>query len=286
MDLKAARHATWRGQQRIKAHASPPSSLLYYSLRMDAFIPDKLEDGEDVALRGGFYGRRVADEDTVELTTLIEHITQTVAEDWTLMLKVCDRASSSGSNAKEAIYALRRAFKYGEPPEQLSAARLMAIMLKNSSNTFISQSISRQFLDTLEDILRSSRTLPVVRERLLKVVAAAAYASNASKDPRRNKEGFKGLWRRVKPFDKPDEGVPFDKDDAMLNPPILGRLPGYEVPLVQNHGMFSAPYEVPMAPYLPYHPMLYPPASSHLSGYRVPQGPFQPYPTPLFRNRH
>lgn len=50
-------------------------------------------------------------------------------------------------------------------------------MLRNSSELFISQCASRKFLDTLEDVITSSRTSPVVRERLLEVLAAAAYAS-------------------------------------------------------------------------------------------------------------
>lgn len=54
-------------------------------------------------------------------------------------------------------------------------------MLRNSSDVFISQSTSRKFLDTLEDLLSSPRTSPVVRERLLEVLAAAAYASGNSK---------------------------------------------------------------------------------------------------------
>ncbi|KAJ3727765.1 hypothetical protein C8R42DRAFT_347411 [Lentinula raphanica] len=33
--------------------------------------------------------------------------------------------------------------------------------------------------------------------------------------------GFRGLWKKVKPADKPDEGVPFDTDDAMFNPPAF-----------------------------------------------------------------
>jgi len=94
-------------------------------------------------------------------------------------------------------------------------------MLRNSSDMFISQSTSRKFLDTLEDLLSSSRTSPVVRERLLEIVAAAAYASGNSKsfimfyvllyvifapsEKGHDREGFKGLWKRVKPYDKPDE---------------------------------------------------------------------------------
>ncbi len=38
------------------------------------------------------------------------------------------------------------------------------------------------------------------------------------------------LWRKVKPPDKPDDGVPFDTDDTMFNPPAVdnGRGSYYE----------------------------------------------------------
>jgi hypothetical protein len=42
------------------------------------------------------------------------------------------------------------------------------------------QIMSRKFLDTLEEVLTSSRTSPVVRERLMDVLAAVAYASQNS----------------------------------------------------------------------------------------------------------
>jgi hypothetical protein len=48
-------------------------------------------------------------------------------------------------------------------------------MLWNSSPTFLAQCSSRKFLDALEDVLTSSRTNPVVRERLMEVLAGAAY---------------------------------------------------------------------------------------------------------------
>ncbi|KAJ7490141.1 hypothetical protein B0H11DRAFT_2277986 [Mycena galericulata] len=160
---------------------------------------------------------RGRDREENELTRKIGFLTATASEDWTLVLDVCDHASANETNAKEAVRALRREFKYGEPAAQLAAARLWAIMLRNSSDTFISQSTSRKFLDTLEDLLTSSRTSPVVRERVMDVLAAAAYASGSKKDA-----GFRGLWRRVKPRDKPEEGLPFDTDDAMFNPPALG----------------------------------------------------------------
>ncbi|KAK1227556.1 hypothetical protein PQX77_009466 [Marasmius sp. AFHP31] len=168
-----------------------------------------------------------------ELTKLIGFLTATSSEDWALVLDVCERASASDSNAKEAIRALRREFKYGHPQAQLSAARLWAIMLRNSTDTFISQSTGRKFLETLEELLLSSRTNPVVKERVLDVLAAAAYASGSTisvLSPARTQRnakfgavekdtGFRGLWKKVKPHDKPDEGMPFDTDDAMFNPP-------------------------------------------------------------------
>lgn len=191
-------------------------------------------------------GDRPRDESGEELTRLIGYLTATASEDWGLVLEVCERASVSDSNAKEAVRALRREFKYGEPSAQLSAARLWAIMLRNSTETFISQSTSRKFLDTLEDLLLNPRTSPVVRERVMDVLSAAAYASGSKKDT-----GFRGLWRRVKPPGKPDEGVPFDTDDAMFNPPSLSGNPNLPTltfqdptPITPESGMPYTPQPV------------------------------------------
>ncbi|KAE9393988.1 hypothetical protein BT96DRAFT_943554 [Gymnopus androsaceus JB14] len=60
-------------------------------------------------------------------------------------------------------------------------------------------------------------TSPIVRERVMDILAAAAYASGTERDV-----GFRGLWKKVKPADKPDEGVPFDTVDAIFNSPVAG----------------------------------------------------------------
>ncbi|KAI6030297.1 hypothetical protein EDC04DRAFT_87826 [Pisolithus marmoratus] len=168
--------------------------------------------------------RRDDDAGSSELTRMIGYLTATASEDWIIVLEVCERASATEANAKEAARALRREFKYAEPKSQLAAARLWAIMLRNASDIFLAQISQRKFIETLEDVLTSSRTSPVVRERLMEVLAAAAYISSrpqsAGKDKEKDKEGFRGLWCRLKPADKPDCGVPFDTDDVMFSPPV------------------------------------------------------------------
>ncbi|KAJ6485986.1 hypothetical protein C8R45DRAFT_931008 [Mycena sanguinolenta] len=59
------------------------------------------------------------------------------------------------TSSSEHMCALHCEFKYGEPAAQLAAAPVPQgnNMLRNSSETFISQSTSRKFLNTLEDHL-------------------------------------------------------------------------------------------------------------------------------------
>ncbi|KAL0061293.1 hypothetical protein AAF712_011869 [Marasmius tenuissimus] len=148
-------------------------------------------------------------EEQGELTDLIGFLAATSSEDSALVLDVCERASANDSNAKEAMQALRREFKHGQPKAQLGAARLWAFMLTNSSDTFINQSTSRKFLKTLEKLLASSKTSLMVKECVLNILAAAAYSSGSKEDT-----AFRGLWKKV----KSDEAMPFNPADAMFNP--------------------------------------------------------------------
>ncbi|GJE99365.1 hypothetical protein PsYK624_156190 [Phanerochaete sordida] len=180
---------------------------------------------------------RKEEEGQAELTRMIGYLTATASEDWSLVLEVCERASASETHAKEAMKALRKEFKYAEAPAQLSAARLWAIMLRNCREVFVLQCASRKFLDTLEDVLQASKTSPVVRERLLEVLAGAAYMSPSGKG--HEKEGFRGLWRKVKAPEQPEEGIPFDTEDAMFNPPV----PSFHEP-----PLTAKPADVPRRP--------------------------------------
>ncbi|KAH8826545.1 hypothetical protein DL96DRAFT_1556981 [Flagelloscypha sp. PMI_526] len=150
-----------------------------------------------------------------KLGRMIFYLTATASEDWGLMMEVCEQASLSESHAKEAVHALRQEFKYGGGAGgQLTAARLFALFLRNSSPYVVTQLALPKFLDTIKDIFISSRTSQAVRERLVTIIGAAAYAST-----RERKDGFRGLWQKLRPAMMPKEGMPFAEIDPLLLPP-------------------------------------------------------------------
>ncbi|KAG6889868.1 hypothetical protein C0992_003764 [Termitomyces sp. T32_za158] len=204
---------------------------------------------QDVRDRGRDRGR---DGEAAELTRMIGkvdpqifgYLTATAHQDRNLVSEIIERVNMNETNAKEAARALRREFKYGEPAAQLAAARLWAILLRRVKNEwFVQQSTTRKFTETLEDVLSpSARTSPVVRERILDVIAAAAFASGKS-------TGFRALWKRVKPHDKPEEGMPLELDDTMFHLPTSGR-PQYDnIPQVVYQDQSAFPADLPAIPH-------------------------------------
>ncbi|KAG9036835.1 hypothetical protein FS837_001579, partial [Tulasnella sp. UAMH 9824] len=151
------------------------------------------------------------------LTEVLGFMTATASEDWTLLMKVCDEVSTE-AGAAEAAKALRYEFKYAEAPAMLSAARLWAIMLRNTQAPFVQATSTKKFLDVVEDALDNPDTSPVVRDRLMFVLAGAS-AQFGPKFP-----NFRSSWRKVKPREAPVEGIPFDPKDPIFGPPPT-RLP-------------------------------------------------------------
>ena len=68
-------------------------------------------------------------------------------------------------------------------------------------------------METVEFVILSPTTSPVVRERLMNVLAAAAFTFHGP-----GKEGFQSTWKRVRPPNKPEDGIPFDLGDSMFDP--------------------------------------------------------------------
>ncbi|KAF7329372.1 Kinase-like protein [Mycena kentingensis (nom. inval.)] len=153
--------------------------------------------------------------DIHELVHRIRFLASMGSEDRHLVLDMCDRASTEAA-AREAVRALMHEFKHGSPDAQLSAARLWAILLRNSSAAFIAQSTSSDFLDAVGDLLACAQTSPVVRHRVLRVLGDAVW-NNPTKD------AFRRLWLVVKPAEEPEEGSPYSAYDAILRSTATAR---------------------------------------------------------------
>ena len=81
------------------------------------------------------------------------------------------------------------------------------------SNTLIVQTATKKFMKTVESVILSPATSPVVRERFIDVLAGAAFTFHGP-----GKEEFQSTWRRVRPLNKPEDGIPFNMDDLMFDP--------------------------------------------------------------------
>jgi hypothetical protein len=57
--------------------------------------------------------------------------------------------------------------------------QLWAIILRNASDVFLAQTESRKFIDVLADVITSPKTSPVVRDRLMEVLAGAVFITGS-----------------------------------------------------------------------------------------------------------
>lgn len=109
--------------------------------------------------------------------------------------------SKNEAAAKDASRGLRRAFKYAQASPQLTAARLWAFMLRNTSDIFLRETSGRKFMDAVEEVVTNPKTEPVVRERLLDVLGSAVseYTKGDRKHP------YAVLWRKLKSKNQPEQ---------------------------------------------------------------------------------
>ncbi len=119
------------------------------------------------------------------------------------MLLQFDLNLSHGDALRQLSAARVRFSPIALPMRLILTIQLWAFMLRNSSKFFVHQCTKREFLETLEDVLSSQRTSPIVRENLLDVLAAAAHAS--SRTSHKRESGFAVLLGKFKPAGKPEE---------------------------------------------------------------------------------
>jgi uncharacterized linocin/CFP29 family protein len=57
--------------------------------------------------------------------------------------------------------------------------KLWAIILSNASDVFLTQIDSRKFINVLTDVITSPKSSPVVRDRLMEVLAGAVFITGS-----------------------------------------------------------------------------------------------------------
>jgi hypothetical protein len=87
-------------------------------------------------------------------------------------------------------------------------------------------------METVESVILGPTTSTVVRERLIDVLAAAAFMFHGP-----GEEGFQSTWKRVRPPHKPEGGIPFDMENPMFNVTV----PGTHSPHVHSVRSLSLP---------------------------------------------
>ncbi|KAJ7144133.1 hypothetical protein C8R44DRAFT_973798 [Mycena epipterygia] len=149
--------------------------------------------------------------DVNEVANTIRSLATVDSGDRPLLLEVLDRVSTTDATAQESIRVLIHDFQHGSEDVQFSAARLWAILLRNSSAAFVRQSTSADFLEVIKSLVLSNETSAEVRNMVLRILGDFFYSNPTC-------ESLRILWRTVKPNDEPDRGSLSNTHDAVLGP--------------------------------------------------------------------
>eukprot|EP00158_Paraphelidium_tribonemae_P009999 Partr_v1_DN29026_c1_g3_i3_m58723 putative gamma adaptin ear containing, arf binding protein len=88
-------------------------------------------------------------------------------EDISLFLEICDRVRGKEIAAKDAMRALKKRLLHRNPNVQLLALKLTDICVKNAGSLFLAEVASREFMDTLVQIVSSDTTNIEVKNKIL-----------------------------------------------------------------------------------------------------------------------
>ncbi|KAF8318012.1 hypothetical protein DL93DRAFT_2165419 [Clavulina sp. PMI_390] len=185
------------------------------------------------------------------------NLVQSASEDWSIVFDLCDYVARSESAAKDAARGIRRALKYGQATQQLMAARLWAVMLRNMTVSaspqsssdpgrdvkekereplFMRETSSKKFMETVEEVATTTKVEPVVRERLREILGGAVFEyTRTPQGGVDRKHPYVILWRKIKARSAPDEGVPLNPNDPMWNLPLPVPAPGSEPNAIPPH---------------------------------------------------
>ncbi|KAF8755390.1 GAT domain [Rhizoctonia solani] len=150
-------------------------TLLDYLRGMNNFIANghqksqdqhKLLEGQDI--RG--------DWTSWEMSRLAEYAIHTNIEDWAVVVELCNKLGIDPQETEESFKVLINDIRFSTLPSvQLSAAKLWMIMIYRCRPYFASHIPEQELLGVIEEVALSSRTSPVVRDRLVEVMGASVF---------------------------------------------------------------------------------------------------------------
>ncbi|QRV93843.1 Serine/threonine-protein kinase [Ceratobasidium sp. AG-Ba] len=156
---------------------------------------------------------QTADPHLSDLTTSV--ITHGL-DDWSLVEAVCRSATTHAANADCVLKAMVRQLITGNGFQQLSAARLWAILMKRDNPIIVFQCAQPEFLKSLERIIVSPAIEMVAVDRLVAVLATAIHDKWSQSEA----ESYRQLWSRIA-LRKRLDPTPLCSDDAIYGPGSL-----------------------------------------------------------------
>ncbi|KAF8727742.1 Protein tyrosine kinase, partial [Rhizoctonia solani] len=171
----------------------------------------KLLEGQDI--RG--------DWTSWEMSRLAEYAIHTNIEDWAVVVELCNKLGIDPQETEESFKVLINDIRSTLPSVQLSAAKLWMIMIYRCRPYFASHIPEQELLGVIEEVALSSRTSPVVRDRLVEVMGASVFLLKDAETLGPYQSTWMKLRQRLR-LTHPPEGLAITAEDHIIstNSPI------------------------------------------------------------------
>ncbi|KAG9121329.1 hypothetical protein FRC07_002743 [Ceratobasidium sp. 392] len=182
---------------------------------------------------------RVLQEADPQLAELTAGVIVRGLDDWSLVEEVCRSAATHTANADCVLKSVIRCIITGDGFQQLSAARLWAILMKKANSVVVVQASQPEFLKSLERVISSHAIEMVAIDRLVAVLTTVIHDRQSQDEADR----FCQLWSRIS-LRRQIDSTPLSSDDAIYRP---GSLVPSSRGSVHQDATIANPYSVPPA---------------------------------------
>ncbi|CAE6454109.1 unnamed protein product [Rhizoctonia solani] len=167
------------------------------------------------SVRGLLRSKSLQERDS-QLSQMTASVIECSLRDWSSVEDVLRRASTTSVNAGSVLKIIIRKLTVGDEFQQLSAGRLLAILMKRPSSVLYERATRTDFLLELERISCSSHIEMVAADRVIAVLATAIHDFPYQKGTERLKQ----LWNKLGAQRVLDE-TPIHSEDPLYSPGSL-----------------------------------------------------------------